>query len=588
MKRLYYVILLVCISIFTFNCQKEVSYSGPGLPGTGNNNTDPISATLQGNITDEAGQPAIGVTIRVGSKTATTNARGYFRIYNAALDKKASLVTAEKTGYFKAFRTFAATSGVNQVAIQLIKKTSAGSVSATTGGTVSLSNGSKISLPANGVTKATGGAYSGNINVYAAYIDPASNIISRIVPGSFLANDKDGKKVILASYGMLAVELESPSGEKLQIASGSTAELTTAIPASLQASAPATISLWYVDEQTGIWKEEGSATKTGTSYVGNVKHFTYWNCDVPGPTVNLSATFVNTAGIPLVHTEIRIRPVNGYYSAHGLTDSLGQVSDPVPANMNLVLEVLSPCWTVMYSQNIGPFSSDVNIGTITVNNNPAIVTVQGRLLNCSGAPVTNGHAIINYDSWVRFASVNSNGEFTTTFNTCAGMPATCEIIGVDATAQQQGAVLNVSIVSPLTDAGNITACGTATLQYINYNLDGMNQSFSSLVPGDQFSSNSFDSTGNSHGVYIAGYNAANQGIMFQFNNSGTAGIYQLGYLNFPGPPGFNTLIQPFNVTITNYPQVIGEFYEGSFSGQYTNGPGITHTISCSFRIRRLN
>ena len=251
MQRLYYSILFFCLAVITFNCQKEVSY-GPGGPGTGNNNANPIIATLQGNVLNEAGRPAIGVTVRVGTKTVTTNAYGYFRIVNAPLDKNVSLLTAEKAGYFKARRVFAATSGVNQVVIQLIKKTSAGTVNAASGGTVTLANGSKIALTANVVIKSSGGAYSGSVNVYAAYIDPTSPDIAKTVPGSFLANDKDNNRVILSSYGMLAVELESSAGEKLQIASGKTATLTTAIPASLQSSAPATISLWYVDEQTGI------------------------------------------------------------------------------------------------------------------------------------------------------------------------------------------------------------------------------------------------------------------------------------------------------------------------------------------------
>ncbi len=238
MKRIYYAIVLICISIIYFNCQKEISYNRLGVTGTENNNADPVTATLQGNIQDETGQPLTGVIIKVGSKTASTNARGYFRVVNAPLDKYTSLVIADKPGYFRAYRVFNATSGVNQVIIQLIKKTLAGTVNSSSGGTVALTNGSAVSFPANSVVKAAGGSYSGTINVFAAYIDPSSPQIARTIPGSFLANDKDGKQVTLASYGMMAVVLESASGEKLQIASGKTASLTTAIPVSLQASAP--------------------------------------------------------------------------------------------------------------------------------------------------------------------------------------------------------------------------------------------------------------------------------------------------------------------------------------------------------------
>src|SRR4051812_7914728 len=128
MKRLHFAPVLILISTFFFNCQKEFSRTGLDTATGGNNLPDPVSATLQGNILDESGQPAAGVRITVGSKTAMTNALGYFRIIDAALDKNASLVSAEKPGYFKAFRSFSATQAVNQVVMKLLKKTLAGSV----------------------------------------------------------------------------------------------------------------------------------------------------------------------------------------------------------------------------------------------------------------------------------------------------------------------------------------------------------------------------------------------------------------------------------------------------------------------------
>jgi hypothetical protein len=48
-----------------------------------------------------------------------------------------------------------------------------------------------------------------------------------------------------------------------------------------------------------------------------------------------------------------------------------------------------------------------------------------------------------------------------------------------------------------------------------------------------------------------------------------------------------TLVQPLNVTITNFPQAAGEFYEGSFSGQFKDASNVTHSITCSFRVRRM-
>src|SRR4030095_7718392 len=181
------VVLAVACVLFN-QCQKEVKYIGSGDAGTAVF-PNPLRANLQGNVLDENGQPAENTTIRVGSQTATTDSKGYFRINSVVLDKNATLVTAEKIGYFTAYRCFSATSGTNQVVIKLTKKSLSGTVSATNGGEVNFNQGTKISLPENGIVKASdNSSYTGTVDVYASYIDPAAADILERVPGSFMAN----------------------------------------------------------------------------------------------------------------------------------------------------------------------------------------------------------------------------------------------------------------------------------------------------------------------------------------------------------------------------------------------------------------
>lgn len=593
MKRLYYAILLICVSVITFNCQKEISYSGPGVPGT-DNNAAPVKATLQGNIIDETGQPAINAVVQVGNKTAKTNVDGYFRIVNASLDKNAALVIAEKAGYFKALRSFKATSGANYVMIKLIKKTVEGTIDGIAGGSVTLSNGSKIVLPANAVVKASGGSsYTGSVNVYAAYIDPTDDDIAQLVPGSFMADDKNDKRVTLTSYGMLAIELESASGEKLQIAPGSSATLTTSIPSSIQLSAPATISLWYVDEQTGIWKEEGSAIKKGNNYVGEVKHFSFWNCDISIPVVTLSATLTTGKGVPIAHGLVRLTlaAAGSLSQAYGWTDSLGQVSGLVPANQPLLLEVLDPCNNAAYTQNIGSLSKNTDLGTITVtnSNSPALITIEGQLKDCSNQPVTKGYTIIKCDNISRYVSVNDKGEFTTSFLRCSGGAAIIEVLGVDEAAQQQGTSVNVAITSPVTTTGNIISCGILSTQYINYTLDAVDYSITSAA-NDSLTSYTYSTqTIPPLTTWIRGLKMAdNKYISLSFNHDAATGTYPLSALS---TQGFDSvmLMQPSNVILTNYPESAGGFYEGTFSGQFKkmDTPLTVHNINGSFRIRRF-
>lgn len=599
MRRVSVILSLLLISLF-FGCQREVSYiGGPDTPAfVGETATpDPLTAALQGNVFDETGTPAAGVTVQAGSKTATTNAAGYFRINDAALDKKSSVVTATKTGYFKAYRTFAATAGANNVEIKLVKRVLAGSIDAAAGGDVSLSNGSKITLPSGGVMNAaTGAAYTGGVSVYAAAIDPTSADINQIIPGSFMANDKDGRRVLLSSYGMLAVELESTSGEKLQIKPGSTARLTTAIPSSAQASAPATIALWYVDEAAGIWKEEGTATKNGNTYTGDVAHFTYWNCDLAVPTVTFTARFVTANGQPLVHTPVNIRPAGVTYGgyAHGYTDSLGQVSGPVPANMNLVLEVMQygvgQCSSPIYSQNIGPFTQAANLGTVTVpNTSNAIKTIKGKLLDCSNAPVTAGYAVISVGYYTYYASVNAAGDFEKTFVQCSSANNAYAVVGINtATQQQNAAPVTGTLTQAITDVGNVTACGTSSAQFITYVVDGT--TFNLVSPGDSLTGTTTQVQGNPL-LYtdIDGYRPVNNSktqIGFSFSSSGQSnGTYAVTYLSVNSFDSTVTVTAPFNATVTNFPTATGGFYEGSFSGQFT-ASGAAHSISATFRVRR--
>jgi hypothetical protein len=586
MRRQYIVVAFCFVATFFFQCQKDLSHFGE--PDITNIVTpDPVTSNLQGNVFDENGNAAAGVTVRVGGKTAVTDSKGYFRINGASLDKKSALVTAEKAGYFKAYRSFAATAGTNQVVFKLIPKQLAGTINAATGGEVSLSNGSKVVFPANGiVTASNSAAYTGTVNVYMSYIDPSAADIADRVPGSFMANDKDGNRVSLTSYGMVAVELESGAGVKLQIKQGSSATLTTAIPAAAQPSAPATIALWSIDEITGIWKEEGTATKNGGLYTGTVSHFSYWNCDVPGPSAYVSLTLKNSAGAPLVYTRVQFSPLQGWGAAYGITDSLGHVCGLVPLNMPLTLKVNDECGGIIYSQNVGPFTAATNLGVITVSNSSnRVVTVSGKLLNCANAAVTNGYAVITTGAWVRYAATDASGNFSTTFVICGTTLPGYTVIGVDNGAQQQGASVSGNLTAPATPVGNVSACGTSSAQYINYTYDGI-----SYTVGANLQDSLVGFTSTQGGMFYTYISASQLGTVNQFSvnvqhASATAGTYPASYISVRGKN--SAMGNASSVTFTNFPPAAGQFYEGSVSGNFTDSSSVTHTVSATFRVRRL-
>jgi len=386
----------------------------------------------------------------------------------------------------------------------------------------------------------------------------------------------------------LAVELETEGGEKLQIAPGSAARLTTPIPASRLVKAPASISLWYVNEVTGIWQEEGTATRKGNNYVGDVKHFSYWNCDIYLPAVGFSATFKSADDSLLRNLSIRIIDYSNNNSdsstigyCYGFTDSLGKVSGLLPYNMPLQIQLIDQCNNVVFRYNIGPFLDYANLGTIVIPASlPALVTIKGKLISCNNLPVTNGYAMVQFNNYISYISTNEQGEFSTSFINCTGATVQCKIMGIDENAQQQGTVMSISFAQ-LNQLISIDACGNSTSQYINYTLDGTDYVLSSN-DGDMFTGGTFMPLMD----YLQGYNTTLlKQLDFSFDGNGTTGIFPISSLSVKP---YNSIQPPISiqVNLTGYPKQIGEFYEGSFSGSFIDSSAlnVTHIVSCNFRV----
>lgn len=334
-------LLIFTLSIF-FSCQKDISNEGGGAIVTPPDLSTKVSSSISGFVTDENDAAVMGAIVQFGTSTITTDKYGYFEAKNVQVVKEAAVVTVTRPGYFKGIKTYIAKEGKAAFfRIKLLPKIIAGTISAASGGTVTLSNGLSVKLPAGGIVNATTNAvYTGTVNVAATWIMPTDPDLNRIMPGDLRGINTDGALKLLQTFGMAAVELTGSGGELLQIANGQKATLSLTIPPSLITSAPTTIPLWYFDEAKGLWKEEGTATKSGNNYVGDVGHFSFWNCDTPGGFVQFDCTLKNSAGNPLPYVLVKITVVGTNVWSYGYSDSLGYVGGGLPLNSNLLLEII--------------------------------------------------------------------------------------------------------------------------------------------------------------------------------------------------------------------------------------------------------
>lgn len=445
---------LILIIIF-FACKKN-DHLQSTLPGQG-------TGSVTGIITDVNNAPVSNATVTGGTATATTDGSGKFTLAKVQFTTDTVLVNVTKDGFFGGSKKFASsTNAVTDATIQLIPKVSSGTVTASSGGNVPVSGGGSVNLSSGFVTASNGNAYTGNVSVSTSYLNPTDQNFNAHAPGNIKVASNANKQGTLQSFGMIAVEMNDASGNKLQIATGKTATITIPIPSALQSIAPSSIPLWYFDDTKGSWTQEGSATKQGSNYIGTVKHFSFWNAGDLVGSVKLTATFIDSvSGKALTNRMVTITRLGAGLdttSTSATTDSSGTVSGFVPVNESLNMKVLNSCGIVLYSKNIGPFSMDTNLDTTTVNNiASSSITLSGTVVNCSNMAVTNGYVQVTIGS-NQFKSAIANGSFSITFSRCNNLVSADSIVAYDTANKQQSIPRSIDTVRVSQNIGKITAC----------------------------------------------------------------------------------------------------------------------------------
>jgi hypothetical protein len=611
-NKIHFLVLLVLTITSIVNCRKKETIATPTTI-TPVNDATTVNASVRGTVVNENNVPITDATVTLGSFTTTTNTYGVFEFVNKSISENNTHVKVVKTGYFNGNRSMKINANqMHQVRIKMQPKTIAGSISATAGGTITMTNGAKITFPANSIVDAAGNAYTGTVNVAMAYIDPLANDLSSILQGDLRGIGTNNAEQVLETYGMIGAELETTTAQPLKIASGKKASLTNPIQSSLLSNAPATIPLWHFDETKGRWVEEGSATKVGSNYVGDVAHFSFWNFDVPIPFINLCVNAKNNLNEPLNNTVIRIRRMGiNAISSTATTNNLGVICGNVPKNEALIAEVLDLCGNVIHSQSIGPYSSNASVNitaTIPPANN---ITFTGIIVDCSNNPIANGSAfIITNNGYNYIVTTASNGSFSLSIPFCSGTSTNYSVFGIDNNLQQQGiaksGVANVGTNS----LGNIVACGSNSAEFVNLVIDGVPYSWSKPsngIIGGVFSAASFVAA-----PYATGYQVTAYEGLAGSSTIGNVWITSFKHNYVPGTyPFINIIPQGYcqiqirtltNVMIMYSDRIdspspvlnlteVGPATTGFFAGNYNVTmlfqPGnITKNVSCNFRFRR--
>jgi hypothetical protein len=469
------------------------------------------------------------------------------------------------------------------VSIQLRPRNLKGNFAASAGGSVAVQTGDSVVFPASGIVNAASSAgYTGNVNVYATYLDPTAPDLYKYMPGDLRGIGKNGKETALQSFGMLAVEMEGDAGEKLQLAAGKKATLTWAIPASLQGTAPSTIPLWYFNDSTGKWIEEGMATRVGNNYVGQVGHFSYWNCDAPVGTVNFKVRLKDQHGNPLAYTYIQFQ-TEGYGTRGGYTDSSGFAQGLIPKGLSMVMQVVTACGNVLAGVNVGPALADQDLGTVGVTISFADVTLTGKVVNCSGNPVDSGSVTALIDG-LNYSALVKKGVFTLPVSRCFSNSVQIRLTAVDYNSLQQGSPATMTISTGDVDAGVLSACGISIDQFMNLTYRGTDYNFTS--PPDSIL---YDNHTMANSVVFIAWRpvgAANDAsvLLVVKNNLLTPGVYPIHQAALDSSVNGGKYGNDLILTVTGAGPV-GGYITGTFAGNLRDSTG-AYPVTGALRVKR--
>lgn len=367
---------------------------------------------IRGLVSDENGDPIANATLTFESAQNKTDDLGHFVYTDVSSNTKNAVLSIAADGYISASRLITVLSPTTiNLSVKLIKIPDEQSFDAESGGVIEVSDQATVSFSPNGIVKNDQG-YQGQVYIRSYHLAKNDPDLFSKLPGDLVGIDKEEELQVLDTYGMMYVTLEDENGNELQPDAAETAILTINIPQEYSAQAPAQIPLWFFDESKGVWIEDGFATRKGAVYEGAVRHFTWWNIDIPVDklvSVCMDISDVST-GQALANQDV-------LFSSQGIefgiqrTNNDGELCISLPANHEISLQLATTC---QYSSQsfIGPFSTSQDDVKVELGTNEAgTVNISGTVTDCNGQLTDQGIAALVRDGNRSAIDISSDGSF---------------------------------------------------------------------------------------------------------------------------------------------------------------------------------
>lgn len=367
-----------------------------------------VNGDVIGYVVNEELEPVTDAMVSIGQNMTTTDLYGVFRFNNVPLNPAGTFIRVVHDNYLFGSDLIYPTEGTVHSRTMLMKYESNKTFNATAGGTVNVDGGGQIFFSPGSVATESGDPYQGIVEITAKRLATDDPYINQKMPGGLIGEDNSGNTMVLGTMGMVVVELRGSEGQKLDLLQGETASVVFPITGEQLSVAPGEIPLWYFNEEKGTWIEEGSAVLEGDSYVGSVRHFSFWNCDLPIPWINGCIEVVYENGEPAAGIEVRlITNLLGVGSQY--TGTRGVTCGIIPRDVPMMLELMWPgCGEPILRKSLGVITTQNDIEKIILpfNNFSVFGTV-----SCAGDPISDATVLVRLDDEIQIGAADVDGMF---------------------------------------------------------------------------------------------------------------------------------------------------------------------------------
>lgn len=300
----------------------------------------PMKATISGSVVDRDGHPVAGARVTLDSDSADTDAAGRYQISTAPSSATARGISVVHEGHAPQLLAVAQALGSGTELRLHATLQPAGSLrsfdAATAQNLTVFDSGAALQLAASTLARSDDTAATGTVQARITPIDP--RIDSSLLPGRIAAQTASGAQPF-EIFGALQTSASDSAGV-LKLAAGESATLR--IPAGVRGrlAPPSTATLYRLDETSGLWLAEGTATLGGVVpylyYEGSIGRLGTWGAGRSVETSVVTGCVVNAQFEP-AGAGIAVTAFGSDYigSSPAVTDSAGRFSVTVKKGATL-------------------------------------------------------------------------------------------------------------------------------------------------------------------------------------------------------------------------------------------------------------